>query len=131
MIVLQRTIASLNNSVKELITSSPIYRRTALISFIFLLSSWLLPFWRIAPLGQERQFIPLHYNIYFGIDRFGPWEHIFLLPAIGLLLFIVNLIFQSVFLRTEHILSYFFAFSTVLAEIILFAAVVAIVLLNL
>ncbi|MFA6909244.1 MAG: hypothetical protein WC289_05195 [Patescibacteria group bacterium] len=34
--------------------------------------------------------VPLHYNIYFGIDLIGAWWHIFLFPGIGLLILLLN-----------------------------------------
>ncbi|MBU1705572.1 hypothetical protein KKG19_02495, partial [Patescibacteria group bacterium] len=71
-----------------------------------------------------------HYNIYFGIDRFGPWYYIFVPAALGGTLLIINLIFQTAFFRRESVLSYFFAVATVFSEIMLFVAMIFIVLLN-
>ena len=101
-----------------------------MVSLILVFLTFLLPFWRILPNVQKGEFLPLHYNIYFGIDRFGPWYYIFMPAVLGLVLLIVNLMFQMAFFRREGILSYFFAIATIFSELILFVAMVFIVLLN-
>ncbi len=101
------------------------------MSVIFVLLTVLLPLWRIMPFSEDRPFIPLHYNVHFGIDQFGPWYDIFRIPVLGLVLLVVNIFFQAAFYRREHVLSKFFAIATVVSEFILFVAMVLIVLLNL
>lgn len=114
----------------DLMRSHSLYRRTAVLSAILVVLTFALPFWRALPIIREQEFIPLHYNIYFGIDRFGPWYYIFVPGALGLALLLINLVFQAAFFRRERILSQFFAVTTVFAEILLFVAVALIVLLN-
>lgn len=89
-----------------------------------------LPFWRIVPLSKEQSFIPLHYNIYFGVDRFGPWYAIFVIPAIGLLFLVINLAMQVYFSQTDRTLTRFFALSTICIQIMLLVSMGLIVLLN-
>lgn len=102
------------------------------ISFVIVILIVLLPLWKLSPAGAaDRQFIPLHYNVYFGTDQFGIWYQVFILPAIGASLLIINTMFQAVFYHREHVLSYFFALTTLLAELALFASMVFIILLNL
>lgn len=108
-----------------------LYRNAAILSAILVFLTFLLPLWKILPLAGEQGFIPLHYNIYFGIDRFGPWYFAFVPPMLGLTLLLINLIFQATFYRREKILSHFFAVATVFAEALLFVAMVLIILLNL
>jgi hypothetical protein len=110
--------------------SSKLYRYTAIVSGTFVLLSFALPAWRIVPIAQSQPYLPLHYNIYFGIDRFGPWYFVFFPAALGAALLLVNLGFEAVFFRREHVLSKFFAVATVFSEVVLFIAVVLIVLLN-
>jgi len=131
MKAIRQLIRTTHRAFVDLFLSSPVYRRTAIVSAIFVLATTLLPIWRIVPLAEASPFIPLHYNIYLGIDRFGPWYSIFLLPALGATLLVVNVIFEAVFFRREHVLSKFFAYATVFSETVLFVAMVLIVLLNL
>jgi hypothetical protein len=120
-----------HKSFVELMLFHPIYRRSALLSLILVLLTFLLPLWRIAPMVGKQDFIPLHYNIYFGIDRFGPWYYVFVPAALGFTLLVINIIFQAAFFRRESVLSYFFAIATVVVEVVLLVAMIFIVLLNL
>ncbi len=119
------------HAIRDLMAASALYRRTAFVSAVLVLLAFVLPLWRIVPLAREQPFIPLHYNIYFGIDRFGPWYYVFAPAALGLALLLVNLVFEAVFFRRERVLSSFFAGATVFGEAVLFVSVVLIVLLNL
>lgn len=126
----RRIIRDFWRSFRDLLTSSKLYRYTALVSGAFVLMSFALPAWRIVPIAQSQPYLPLHYNIYFGIDRFGPWYFVFFPAVLGAALLFVNLGFEAVFFRREHVLSKFFAVATVCSEVVLFIAVVLIVLLN-
>lgn len=126
-----KTTAVFFRSFVELMKESPIYRWSAIISFLLVVLTFAIPAWKILPNAGEQNFIPLHYNIYFGIDQFGPWYYVFFVPSLGLVLLLVNLIFETVYFRKEQVLSYFFALATLFSEIVLLVAVVLIVLLNL
>lgn len=130
MNIVARAITHTYKTYVEMLTSSKFYRRTLIASLLFLMGLIALPIWKILPIAETQEFIPLHYNIYFGVDRFGHFYQVFVLPAIGLALFIINTIFQAVFYHREHVLSYFFAVTTLIAELSLFASMVFIVLLN-
>lgn len=118
-------------SLCELLRTSAPYRRAAIASGVLLAATTALPLWRILPLAGEKPYIPLHYNVYMGVDAFGPWYGVFALPALGAAMLIVNLAFQAVLYRRERVLCVFFAVTTLLTEFVLFAAMILIVLLNL
>ena len=124
------TFKHLFRDLRYLSKHSRLFRWTILLSLAFLFLTWLLPIWRIMPLAAEQPFIPLHYNIYFGIDRFGPWYNVFFLPVLGTLLLIVNVFFEAVFFQKEHVISKFFAIGTIFTESVLFISMLFIVLLN-
>ena len=115
---------------RRLFRLHPYFKYVALASLVLLVLVWALPLWKILPIIGNEPFLSLHYNVYFGVDYIGPWYHIFMLPVIGLVLFIINFIFEVVYFEREKILSYFFATSTVFVELILFVAMTLIVLLN-
>ncbi|MBU1705553.1 hypothetical protein KKG19_02395, partial [Patescibacteria group bacterium] len=79
----------------DLLKHHKIYSWSTVISLVLVILTFALPAWRVLPLVQEQDFLPLHYNIYFGIDRFGPWYYIFVPAALGGTLLIINLIFQT------------------------------------
>jgi len=118
------------SALVTLIRQSKTFRITCAISLLFLIAMWLLPIWRIVPLAEQKPFLPLHYNVYMGIDRFGPWYYAFFIPVLGTLLWIVNTVFEALFFQKARILSSFFAFGTVITECILFASLIFMILLN-
>lgn len=103
---------------------------TTVVSVLFLTGTTVLPIWRILPLETESPFIALHYNIYLGVDRFGPIWHIFFLPALGLLYLILNLTIEAWAYRTQKTLSTFFAVATPFLQLVLLSAMVLIVLIQ-
>lgn len=124
-------VRMLRNDVKELLKTSKLFRRTTLVSGVLLILTAALPAWKILPISADNPYIPLHYNVYMGIDESGPWQRVFVLPAIGLGLLVVNTILQVVLHKREKVLSTFFAVTTVAGEAILLVSMVLIVLLNL
>ena len=52
------------------------------VGFLWFLAVWR---WRLSA-----DFIPLHYTIYFGLDRFGPKSDLALFPVLGSVVFGVN-----------------------------------------
>lgn len=101
------------------------------LSLLFIALTTALPVWRIVPLSSARPYIPLHYNIYLGVDRLGSWYEIFASPVLGLCLFLFNLFLQTIAFPKEKLLATMLAVATVLIEGLLLSAMVLIVLLNL
>ena len=117
-------------SFRELVKQSPLSRGSLLASFLIFIVTLFLPIWRIMPLAKEQPFIPLHYNVYFGVDRFGPWYYAFVIPSLGLLFVIISAVMQTYFFQRERMLTQFFAWSTLFLELIFFLAMVLLILLN-
>jgi len=116
---------------RDLFASSRSYRWTTIASLALVACMVVLPLVRLLPTIGGDPFIPLHYNIYFGVDRFGPWYDAFAIPGVGVGLLLLNLVFEGMYFRQEHALAKFFAVATLAAESILFISMVFIVLLNL
>lgn len=120
----------LRDRFSEFKKASVFYRWAVIISLIILLANFALLLWRLAPFFEPGQSIPLHYNIYFGIDIFGQWERLFLLPAIGALFLFLNFIAQLYFVRRIPLLALFFACGTILVEAVLLISLLFVVLMN-
>lgn len=105
-----------------------IIRVNLFFSLILNIALWGFLAWQVKDFPE---LIPLHYNIYFGIDLLGPWYQIFLLPTIGLVIFIINFFLGTIFFLKEKIISYFLAGASSLIQILLLIAGLAIVFLNL
>lgn len=117
-------------SFREMLGQGRLYLWMFITSIFLWLVMFALLWWRIVPLSVENPFLPLHYNVYFGVDRFGPWYQVFSLPALGLLFLVVNVVMQTHFFRREKMLARFFAISSVFLEVVLLVATSLIVLLN-
>lgn len=68
-------------------------RRALALTFLVALllngATWAFLRFRIPPTGE---LIPVHYTIYFGIDRLGSWISLFVLPLSGFVILIINAI---------------------------------------
>lgn len=96
--------------------------------------SWVLSLvllgWRILPLVFGRDSVPLHYNIYVGIDAFGPWWMLFEVPAVALAIALVNAFVAGTVLKKRPMLAIALWSATLFVGILAFIAMVRIVLIN-
>lgn len=75
--------------------------------------------------------IILHYNVYFGVDMLGDWKNLFLLPAIGLILFLINFFLSLYFYkRKERIASYLLLIAALMIQLSLIIASVGVIIIN-
>ena len=111
--------------------ASRLYPWTLALAVVLFGLTLALPLWRVVPLSAQWQFIPLHYNVIVGVDQFGPWQQIFVMPALGLFILIFNLLVQTLVFGYDKLLASFFAIGTVVAELGLLVAMALVVLLNL
>lgn len=75
--------------------------------------------------------IILHYNVYFGVDMIGDYRQAYLLPLIGLVLLIVNLILAMYFYsQKERIASYILLMATLMVELSLIVGSSSVILIN-
>ena len=88
-------------------------------SFTLNLILWLWLLWQIKGLPGN---IPLHYNIYFGIDALGEKQELLYLPLIGLVFGLADFLFGALGFEREKILGYFLAGTASLVQLILLLA---------
>lgn len=123
----------------EKIKSSPARKNRVLIIITALglfinIIIWILIYFRLRPLVMslpaDEAFIPLHYNIYLGVDKFGAWTNIFFLPGLGLIILFLNSLFAVLLYNRKDILSYFLVITNALAQLFLLIATIFIILIN-
>lgn len=105
---------------------------TFIVSLVLNVILWGALYFKLQPysyLSDSGQ-ITLHYNIYFGIDNIGPWYQALVLPIFGLIIIIFNNILAYFFYLQEKMLSYFLIFSQAAIQLILLAAGIYVILLN-
>ncbi len=120
----------LGNRLKEM-ASSRFFQIAFPASLLFLAASYALPIWRLFPEITTTIAIPLHYNVYTGVDLFGSWRRIFTVPIVASIIFVVNTLFAFGLWRRDHVLSYFFVAVMLISEMMAFVSMIFIVLLNL
>lgn len=75
--------------------------------------------------------IILHYNVYFGVDNMGNWRETFILPTIGLILFILNAVLAAWFYgKKERIASYILLLAALMAQWSMIIAAASVVMIN-
>lgn len=106
------------------------FQLTFLFSVIFLVGSVALILLTLFPDIRTKDFVPLHYNIHFGVDLIGAWWRIFTAPAIGVIILVMNSVGALMIWRKERVISYFFFGIMLLTQIFLFIGVIFLVFLN-
>jgi hypothetical protein len=109
-------VKAMKGSLKILITNR-FFGIGVLVSLCMNGALWLYLSERILPQVQQ---IPLHYNIYFGIDLVGPWWYLFAFPVTALGVFLVNTTGVIYFFQRERAVSYFFLLTTVAVHALFF-----------
>ena len=87
--------------------------------FVALLLNVLIWLFLIIKIKPSVNWIPLHYNVYFGIDFLGPWVYIFVYPFLGLLIIFINSFISIKLLILEPILAKILIWSALLVQIII------------
>jgi len=73
-------------------------------------------------------FVPLHYTVYFGLDRFGPKYDLFLFPTLGLTFFLINLLVIKYAIEDNKLWRGVIYAITLVIEFILLASFVLVIL---
>ncbi len=97
-------------------------------SIFFNLADWLALYFFIQPADYP---IILHYNVYFGVDVTGDWRRVYVMPAIGLFLFLVNFFLSIYFYRLkERIASYLLLMAALMVQLSLAVAILSVIVIN-
>lgn len=113
-----------------LIFKDNFFRIIFFLSVILNLIIWTVLYLNFWPLQETRGVLPLHYNIYFGIDFVGEWYKIFIVPTAGIFFIVINLFVADVVYLRDKVVSYFLAGAGLFIQIILGLAALAIISIN-
>ena len=87
----------------------------AINAFVLIFNS----FYIFLKLRVKEDLIPLHYNIYFGVDLIDNKYQIFKLPLIGLLVLIINCYLGRLIYKQEKLAAYVLVWASLATTIIL------------
>jgi|SaaInlStandDraft_5_1057022.scaffolds.fasta_scaffold00005_71 hypothetical protein len=105
--------------------SKPILYWPFLISLILNILIWIILLIKVPVSGSG---IPLHYNIYFGIDWFGSWVMVFTYPFVGILIIIINFLISLKLQLKEVFLTKLIGFFNILIQLILLLGIATLLL---
>ena len=103
--------------------------RWLLFGAIFLnVVNWAILLKFIRPVDYS---IILHYNVYFGVDLIGDWRQTYLLPAMGIVFWTINLFLAHRFYQSkERVASYMLLLAALMIQIGLIISSVGIAMIN-
>lgn len=128
----QLTISGLKTRIRSFFVQE-YFKRAIVIWLVILslainLSEWIILKVFIKPVDFP---IILHYNVYFGVDMVGNYKSVFLIPLIGLALFLVNFLLSLYFYRSkERIASYLLLMAALMIQLSLLVAALSIIIIN-
>ncbi len=97
------------------------------LSFIFNLICWTILLWFVEPKTEP---ITLHYNVSLGIDLTGPWQRIFIIPLLGLLVIFVNTILANLLYKRYRLLSWLLSVTSFLAQVVIIITAILLIIEN-
>lgn len=100
-----------------------------ILSLVLAAVALLLPAWKLLP-QISTEHIPLHYNVYLGIDRYGPWYHVFLPGCVGVGSLLVNVAMQIAYIHRDRVLVRLLSIVTLMLEVVIVVGVFFSTLLN-
>lgn len=107
------------------------FRVVSVLSLLIWMITVALPSARVLPIIYGKTAVPLHYNIHIGVDTVGPWWQIYMVPVIGLVIILVNIVLARFMWTRDPVLSRIAGVATVVLQLVLLTAMIFIVYLSL
>ncbi len=114
----------------NLIFKDKFFRIVFSLSILLNLILWIVLYLIFWPFRETKDILPLHYNIYFGIDFVGDWYKIFVVPAAGIFFVIINFLVADIVYLRDKVVSYFLVGAGLFIQIILGLAALTIISIN-
>ncbi|MBI4049665.1 MAG: hypothetical protein HY395_02500 [Candidatus Doudnabacteria bacterium] len=81
-------------------------------------------------IGFGSNSVVLHYSVVYGADLIDSAYLIYVIPAIALVIFIINLFLANYFFKREKLASFFINFTTIIVQLIFLAASLNLIRIN-
>lgn len=103
----------------------------SILSLLLNVCIWILIALRWESIHQEgRDFITLHYKVFYGPDFYSNWYYIFVLPVAGLLFCLLNMYLGRLAYSYQRIVAYALGATASFCQILLFTATYLIIQIN-
>ncbi|MFA6304683.1 MAG: hypothetical protein WCV73_04765 [Patescibacteria group bacterium] len=110
----------LNKAVSQPQLYLPILANLLVNAFIWFLIIWRLP--------AQTDWIPLYYNVYFGIGWIGPWLWVIYYPGVCLIILILNIVFSAYLEEGWPILARWLIWSVFCAQIFTLISILSLII---
>ncbi|MFA5961805.1 MAG: hypothetical protein WC848_03940 [Parcubacteria group bacterium] len=123
---------SLNGKIKFFF-GQEFFRSRIVLWLLFLGVFFNLVIWSVLkfyshPAGSS---IILHYNVYFGVDSIGASREVFLLPSIGFIVLLINVLLSFYFyVKKERIASYVLLLAALMVQLSLLISAISVIIIN-
>lgn len=107
--------------------TDPIIFFSIVLAILANIGLWIALFLTVTPTDVP---IILHYNIYFGVDVIGDWKSLFFMPTLAAGLLLLNLVLSRFFYYKERLVSYLFAGTALVLQLLMAAGVISAILIN-
>ncbi len=97
-----------------------------LFGFVINVAYFLFIFFIINSKGHN--IVPLHYNVYFGIDNFGSVNKFFTFPQVSSTIFLINSFLCYHYYKYNRVLSYFLLATSIIASLFMILSYFLIIL---
>jgi len=107
-----------------------VIRNSVTVTLVLLAVAWTVPTWRLSGISPEGYGIPLHSNIYFGVDYVKSWWYVLYYPGFATLVFFVNILLMSVEKKRNLLLAQMLSVSAMVVSFFVVVALFFVLLLN-
>ncbi len=106
-----------------------LYIRMYLIVIIgLILLNWLFVY--IININVSQDLVVLHYNVDFGVNLIGSVKQVYIIPLMGLIVFIINLVLSVFVNKQDKFFTHLLLGATMLVNVFLFIAISSVYLVN-
>lgn len=99
----------------------------ALTAVLLNIGIWFFMFFKRQPDDYP---LPLHYDVYGGVDTIDVWSKLYYLPILGIVIILINYAISALIADKDVMIAYFLNIASVLIQVILFVALFWIVYLQ-
>jgi hypothetical protein len=107
---------------------NPLFQWQFIVAIFLNAVAWALVVIFIRP---AKDYIWLHYNVYFGVDVIGDWWQAYIIPGMGLFFFLINLFLAIYFFgRKERMASHLLMLASILIQAGIIIAEIPVIIIN-
>ena len=100
------------------------------VGLLFLIPIWIIPFWLLRDVVPAGELLPLHYNVYLGVDYAGPWYVSLFFPGFATIVLILNTVIAARLRKESKLLANTLVVSAMFVSILTLLALFFVLVLN-